>query len=62
MLILCCFYLSVNPVGRWKAGAYTKRNMLTEVDHIGHKFVKYCRMKLAGSVMKHRLYFVARVG
>ena len=37
---------------------YTKRNMLTEVDHIGHKFVKYYCLKLAGSVMKYWLYFV----
>ena len=31
---MCCFHLLVNPVGRWRAKAYTKRNMLTEVDHI----------------------------
>ena len=64
---------SVNPVqsGRWRAGAYTKRNMLTKVDHIGHighKFAKYCHQKLAGSViiiiiaMKYWLSFMARVG
>ena len=35
----------------------------TEVDHIGHNFVpKYCRLKLAGSIMKYWLYFIARVG
>ena len=62
VLIVCGFYLSVNPVGCWRAVAYTKRNMLTEVDHTGHKFAKYCRLKLAGSIMKYLLYFVARVG
>ena len=36
--------------------AYTKRSMLTEVDHIGHKFAKYCHLKLAGSVMKYWLF------
>ena len=61
-LVCWSFQLAVNPVGCWRAGTCTKRNMLTEVDHIGHKFVKYCRVKLAGSVMKHWLYFVARVG
>ena len=35
MLIVCYFHgLSVNPVGHWRARAYTKRNMLTEVNHI----------------------------
>ena len=34
-----------------------KKNMLTEVDHTGHKFVKYCRLKLARSVMKYCLLF-----
>ena len=48
--------------GGLRTGAYTKRNMLTEVDHIGHKFVKYCRLKLAGRVMKYWLYFMAHVG
>ena len=38
VLIVCCFHLLVNPAGHWRAGAYTKRNMLTEIDHIGHKF------------------------
>ena len=42
--------------------AYTKRNMLREVDHIGQKFVKYCRRKLAGSIMKYWLCFMAHVG
>ena len=62
VLIVCSFHLSVNPVGCWRAGAYTKRNMLTEVDHIGHKLAKYCLLKLAGSVMKYWLYFMACVG
>ena len=59
---MCCSHLSGNPVGHWRAGAYTKKNMLTEVDHIDHKFTKYCHLKLAGSVMKYWLYFVACVG
>ena len=54
--------LSVNLVGGWKGGTYTKRNILTEVDHIGHKFATYCCLKLAGSVMKYWLYFAACVG
>ena len=29
-------YHGHNRIGRWRAGAYTKRNMLTEVDHIGY--------------------------
>ena len=59
---VCYFHLLVNLVGRWRAGVYTKGNMLTEVDHIGHKLAKYCRLKLAGSVMIYWLYFMARVG
>ena len=49
-------------VGHWRAGPYTKRNMMTEAGHIGHTFAKYCRLKLAENVMKYWLYFVARVG
>ena len=57
---MCCFHLLVNPVaGCWKAGAYTKRNMLTEVDNKGHKFAKYCRLKLAGSIMKINISFIS---
>ena len=61
-LVCWSFRLLVNPVGRRRAGAYTKRNMLTDVDHIGHKLAKYCHLKLAGSVMKYWFYFMASVG
>ena len=57
-----CFTYWLIWLGTGGLGAYIKRNILTEVDHIGHKFTKYCCLKLAGSIMKYWLYFVARVG
>ena len=53
------------------AGGHTQKGICnlhnkfkeTEVDHIGHNFVpKYCRLKLASSIMKYWLYFIAHVG
>ena len=61
MWSICVLIISFIGWAR-RAGVYTKRNMLTEVNHIGHKFAKYCCLKLAGSIMKYWLCFVAHVG
>ena len=56
-MLIVSLYISVNPVGRWRAGSYTKRNMLIEVDHIGHNI---CEVLLSEAsrkrIMKYWLY------
>ena len=60
-------FISVNAVERWRAYKKATCNLHdefkeTEVDHVGHNFAsKYCRLKLAGSVMKYWFYFMAHV-